>query len=73
MSVNSGYVGVELVAEASGVVVSLFAGVLLGIVGLAIDRYTAIACCACRSGGFQCYHGCITSYEYIYNLLTGLI
>lgn len=73
VSVNSGYVGVELVAEASGVVVSLFAGVLLGVVGLAIDRYTAIACCACRSGGFQCYHGCITSYEYIYNLLTGLI
>ena len=73
VSVSSGCVGVGLVAEGSGVVVSLFAGVLLDVVGLSIDRYTAIACCACRSGGFQCYHGYITSYEYIYNLLTGLI
>ena len=73
VSVSSGCVGVGLVAEGSGVVVSLFAGVLLDVVGLSIDHYTAIACCACRSGGFQCYHGCITSYEYIYNLLTGLI
>ena len=32
---------------------------LLGAVDFITDFYTAIACCACRSGGFQCYHGCI--------------
>ena len=44
VSVSSGCVGVGLVAEGSGVVVSLFAGVLLDVVGLSIDHYTAIAC-----------------------------
>ena len=29
----------------------------LGVVGFIADFYTAIACCACRSGGFQRYHG----------------
>lgn len=29
---------------------------LLGVVGFITDLYTAIARCACRSGGFQLYH-----------------
>ena len=33
MSVGSGCVGVAVVAEGSGAVVSVFAGVLLGVVG----------------------------------------
>ena len=28
---------------------------LLGVIGFITDFYTAIACCACRSGGFQRY------------------
>ena len=30
---------------------------LLGAVGFVTDLYTAITSCACRSDGFQCYHG----------------
>ena len=30
---------------------------LLGVISFITDFYTAIARCAGRSGGFQCYHG----------------